>query len=142
PPSRVNAGGSMAIPLYLSDGTVVLFGWDGSSLFRGAGVGGVISGEGALLSMGIGARGRLVPPLVDDEGQVEFEAVTASGGQAIYRAPLSLGGVASAVRLVGQGDAVEGGVLSSLVLQTMDRDASGRLAFQTPVPGGSGSPLQ
>src|SRR5262249_32298802 len=79
---------------------------------------------------------------VDDEGQVEFEAVTASGGQAIYRAPLSPGGVASAVRLVGQGDAVEGGVLSSLVLQTMDRDASGRLAFQTPVPGGSGSPLQ
>jgi hypothetical protein len=142
PPSRVNADGSLAIPLYLSDDTVVLFGWDGSSLFRVIGQGDVIPGAGAILSMDIGASGRLIPPLLDDEGQVVFEAVTASGGQAIYRAPLAAGVAASAVRLAGRGDAVEGGVLSSLVLEAMDSDAAGRLALQTPVPGGSGSPLE
>jgi hypothetical protein len=142
PPSRVDAGGSLAIPLSLSDGTVVLLGWDGARLVRVAGPGDVIPGRGAIQSVMTGASDRLLPPILDGTGGVVFEAVTETGGQALYRAPLAPGGAASAVRLIGQGDAVEGGVLSSLVLQALDLDAAGRLAFQTPAPGGSGSTVE
>jgi hypothetical protein len=142
PPSRVSADGSMAIPLYLSDDTVVLFGWDGSQLVRVAGPGDEIPGEGTIESIVMGATGRLLPPLLSDAGEVVFEATTALGGQSLYRAPLRDGGFGDAVRVLGQGDPVEGGVLSSLLLQAIDMDPTGRLAFQTPVPGGSGSSVE
>jgi hypothetical protein len=70
---------------------------------------------------------------------VTFGAITTTGGQALYRAPLREGGFGSALRVVGQGDFVEGGQLGPFVPQVLDRDTTGRLAFQTAPPGGSGS---
>ncbi|HXH27820.1 MAG TPA: choice-of-anchor tandem repeat NxxGxxAF-containing protein, partial [Candidatus Polarisedimenticolia bacterium] len=61
PPSRVDAGGSLAIPLSLSDGSVVLLGWDGTRLVRVAGPGDVIPGQGAIQSLVTGASDRLLP---------------------------------------------------------------------------------
>lgn len=142
PPSRVNAAGSLAIPLYLDDGTVGLYGWDGSRLVRVAAPGDVVPGDGEILSILTGERGRLRPPLLDDDGNVAFEAITSFGGHALYRAPLRAGGVAEAVRLVGAGDPVEGGLLSPFDPQAYERDAGGRLAFQTPPPGAEPLPIE
>jgi hypothetical protein len=142
PPSKVNATGLVAVPLYLSDHTVVLYGWDGSLLVRVAGPGDLVPGEGAILSILFGQPPRLHPPLLDDAGDVVFEAVTALGGHALYRAPLRGGGAAEAVRLVGIGDSVEDGSLSSFSPQAYDRDASGRLAFQNPAPGAADAPIE
>ena len=138
PPSRVGADGSVAIPLFLSDGTVTLTGWDGAQLVHVAAPGDVIPGEGAIESIVTGAVGRLIPPLLDDAGEVTFGAITATGGQALYRAPLREGGYATAVRVIGQGDAAEGGPLGPFVPQAFDLDETGRFAFQAP-PGGSGA---
>jgi len=142
PPSRINAAGSLAIPLYLTDGTVVLYGWDGSQLVRVAGPGDVIPVDGEILSIVTGASSRLHSPLLDDAGDVVFEAIAAYGGHALYRAPLRAGGAAEAVRLVGEGDSVEDGALSSFSPQAYDRDAGGWLAFQTPPPGAAASPVE
>lgn len=139
PPSRVGADGSVAIPLFLSDGTVTLAGWDGTRLVHVAGPGDVIPGDGAIQSIITGVTGRLLPPLLDDAGGVTFGAITESGGQALYRAPLREGGFGSAARVIGERDFVEGGQLGPFVPQILDGDATGRLAFQTPAPGGPGS---
>jgi hypothetical protein len=128
----------VAIPLFLSDGTVTLTGWDGAQLVHIAATGDVIPGEGAIQSIGTGAVGRLIPPLLDDAGEVTFGAITATGGQALYRAPLREGGFATAVRVIGQGDAAESGPLGPFVPQVFDLDVTGRFAFQAP-PGGSGA---
>ena len=136
PPSRVNAGGAIVLSVVLADGTVVLLGWDGVALRRVAGPGDVIPGAGAILQIRTGVPGQLLPPLLDDEGNILFGATTAAGGTALYSAPLVEDGSGSARRVLGAGDPVEGGVLQPFSLRMMSSDASGRLAFQAvPAPG-------
>ena len=131
PPSRVDAAGDLAIPAFLSDGTVVLLGWDGTSLFRVAGPGDLLPTGRVIESIILGDPGRLLAPLLDDAGQVNFGAVTSGGTAELYEAPLLSGGSAAARRVLGDGDVVPGGVLSPFRLQAFDRDATGRLAYQS-----------
>jgi hypothetical protein len=138
PPSRVNAAGALAIPAFLSDGAVVLLGWDGSHMVRVAGPGDVLPGQGAIQSIILGGLGALLPPLLDDAGNVTFGAITVDGRAAIYEAPLVTDGFAAARRVLGDGDLVEGGVLTPFNLELFDRDADGRLASQVAPSGATG----
>ena len=136
PPSRVNAGGAIVLSVVLADGTVLLLGWDGVALRRVAGPGDVIPGAGAILQIRTGAPGQLLPPLLDDAGNILFGATTVAGGTALYSAPLVEDGSGSARRVLGAGDPVEGGVLQPFSIRMMSSDAVGRLAFQAvPAPG-------
>jgi hypothetical protein len=132
PPSLVNGRGEIAIPVFTLDGTVTLLGYDGEALFRVAGPGDMLPGGRSLRTVFTGAPlARLaVPPLLDESGHVTFGAVADDGTGALYEAPLAGGGVASAHRILGDGDFVEGGVLTPFEIQAFDRDAQGRLAFQ------------
>jgi hypothetical protein len=132
PPSGINAVGAAALPVALTDGTIVLLGWDGAALHRVAGPGDVIPGAGAITQI---RNVPLLPPILDDAGSILFAATTAVGGAGLYEAPLVEDGFGAARRVIGVGDLVEGGVLDPFRLRMMARDAAGRLALQTvPAP--------
>jgi len=133
PPSGINARGALALPVALTDGKVVLLGWDGVALRRVAAPGDVIPGAGAITQI---RNQPLLPPVLDDAGNILFTATTVAGGAGLYEAPLIESGYGSAHRVIGAGDLVEGGVLDPFRLRMMARDAAGRLALQVaPAPG-------
>jgi hypothetical protein len=132
PPSRVDEHGQVAIPVFLSDGSILLLGYDGTDLFRIAGPGDPLS-DGTLVQTiltGSPFAGAILPPLLDDAGNVTYGVVNDADQTALYEAPLRAGGGASASRLIGEGDEVEGGELTPFDVQAFDRDAIGRLGFQ------------
>jgi len=132
PPSRVNARGELAVPVFTGENTVVLFGYDGTDLFRVAGPGDALPGGGSMRTIFTGSpqAGLLLPPLLDDAGVVTFGVIAADGTGALYEAALRAGGVAAARRILGDGDHVEGGSLTPFEVQSFDRDAQGGLALQ------------
>ncbi len=132
-PSRINRLGQIAVPVSQADGTTVLLGFDGTSLFRIAGPGDPAPGGDTFTTAFTGSlfTGLPVPPVVTDGGAVLFGAQTAAGDSAIFSARLMPAGGGVPVRLLGQGDEVPGGRLSPFEIQALDRDASGAIAFQS-----------
>jgi hypothetical protein len=135
PPSRIDAHGAIAVPVSLSDGATALLVWDGSALTRFAASGDTLPDGETIALLRTGEEDDPLPPLLEDSGNLSFGVVTASGKRALYRASLS-SGLASATRILGDGDVVEGGILTPLVLRGLTSDASGRIAFRAvPSPG-------
>jgi hypothetical protein len=132
PPSRVNAHGEVAVPVFAPDGRVILLGYDGANLFRVAGPGDGLPGGGLIQSVFTGApQARLsLPPLLDDAGVVTYGAIAEDGTGALYEAPLRAGGAAAAAIVLAEGAPLEGGVLSPFEIQMLDRDAQAGLALQ------------
>jgi len=132
-PSRVNRQGQVAVPVYQADGTSVLMGYDGSSLFRVAGPGDPAPGGDTFTTVFTGSlfTGQPVSPVLGDDGTVLFGAQTAGGDSAIYAARLAPAGGGVPARVFGQGDDVPGGRLSPFEVQAFDRDAAGTVAFQS-----------
>jgi hypothetical protein len=129
PPSRINAGGALVVPVTMADGWTFLLAWDGGRWERLTGTGDSLP-EGAILSvLETGRPEALLPPILGDDGSLVFGAKTVYGGSALYRTTLATG-LAGAQRLLGNGDAVEGGVLQPFLLHALAADSSGRLAFQ------------
>ncbi len=132
PPSRVDDRGNVAVPVFLSDGSILLLGYDGADLFRIAGPGDQLP-DGSLLQTiltGSPFAGAILPPLLDDAGNATYGVVNDADQAALYEAPVRDGGGALAVRVMGEGDAVDGGTLFPFDIQAFDRDAQGRLGFQ------------
>jgi hypothetical protein len=131
PPSRVNHSGAIAIPAALSDGTTALYGFSSGALFRIAGTSDPLPGGASLTRIFTGSNflNVALPPALDDAGMVAFGATTSSGDAALFTAPLRPDGASAARRVLGAGDAVEGGRLFPFELQALDRDAEGGVAF-------------
>jgi hypothetical protein len=135
PPSRIDAHGAIAVPAVLSDDRTALLVWDGTTLVPFAVSGDTLPDSEVIDVVRTGEEEGLVTPLLEDSGDLLFGVVTVSGKRVLYRATLS-GGLASAARLLGDGDVVEGGVLQPFLLRALAADATGRIVFQAvPAPG-------
>ena len=132
-PSRVNRLGQVTVPVRQVDGTSVLMGYDGSSLFRVAGPGDAAPGGDVFANAFTGSlfTGQPVPPVLGDDGSLLFGAQTAAGDSALYATHLAAGGGGVPVRVLGLANDVPGGRLSPFEVQGLDRDASGSVAFQS-----------
>jgi hypothetical protein len=131
PPSPLNASGWLAIPAVLSDGSTVLLGFDGSHVFRAAGSGDVLPDGSIVAAIQTGVpSGQAVAPLLDGLGRVVVGLLLDDGRSGLFEMPLAEGGAQASVRLLGTGDAVQGGVLDPFQLQALARDDDGRLLFQ------------
>jgi hypothetical protein len=131
PPSRLNRAGAIAVPAVLAGGDMVLYGWDGTALFRVAGPGDPAPG-GRFVRLYTGSLflGTAIPPALGDDGIVAFGGATDAGDVALYAARLAPGGGGTPQRLTGAGGEVEGGRLSPFEVQALDRDRAGRLALE------------
>ncbi len=131
-PSRLNLLGQIAVPVAQPDGTSILMGYDGSSLFRIAGPGDPVPGGGTMTNAFTGSlfTGQPVPPVLDHGGRLLFGAQIASGESALYAENLTPSGGGVPTRVLGSGDEVEGGSLSPFELQAFDSDQAGRIALQ------------
>jgi hypothetical protein len=131
PPSPLNASGWLAIPAVLSDGSTVLLGFDGSHLMRVAGSGDVLPDGSIVAAIQTGLPpGEAVAPLLDGQGRVVIGVLLDDGRSGLYEMPLAEGGAQASVRLLGTGDAVQGGILDPFQVQALERDDDGRLVFQ------------
>lgn len=132
-PSRVNRLGQIAVTVNQPDRTSVLMGYDGSALNRIAGPGDEAPGGGSFTTAFTGSlfTGQPVAPVLDDDGLVLFGAQTTGGDTALFAAGAAPGAGVPPARVLGLGDEVQGGRLSPFEIQAFDRDASGRLAFQS-----------
>ncbi|HEU4401844.1 MAG TPA: hypothetical protein VFT43_07040, partial [Candidatus Polarisedimenticolia bacterium] len=107
PPSRLNRTGAIAIPVVVSNGQMLLLGYDGASIFRVAAPGDPAP-EGArfaTLFTGSLFLGRAIPPSLDDAGRVLFGGVTSAGDSALFAALLAPGGGGVPSRVAGACDA-------------------------------------
>ncbi len=129
PPSSINAAGVVVVPAFLSDGTWLLLTWDGATLETFAASGDTLPGGDIIGSLRLGQAGALLPPSLDDAGNLLFGAQTTTGASALYRVAIG-DGLGSAQRVLGDGDLVQGGVLQPFRPQGLAVDRSGRLAFQ------------
>ncbi|HKQ96705.1 MAG TPA: hypothetical protein VJV75_02405, partial [Candidatus Polarisedimenticolia bacterium] len=135
PPSRINTAGVIVVPVVLADGRMLLLAWNGVALEILAATGDHLSDGEVIERLLIGQPRALLPPLLDDAGNVLFGVIAGSGHVALYRTVLG-GAIGSATRLLGAGDLVQGGVLQPFRLQALATDRVGRLAFQAvPAPG-------
>lgn len=140
PPSGINSSGAILVPVLLSGGGTALLAWDGAALRVIAASGDTLPDGETIEAIQTGQPPyALLAPLLDEAGSMVFGVVTSSGHAALYRTTLA-GGIASAARILGDGDPVEGGVLQPFLLRALARDAGGRLAFQAvPAPGPGGA---
>lgn len=131
-PSRINGNGQVAVTVRQEDGTSTLWGYDGAALSRVAGPGDAAPG-GVFTSAFTGSlfTGQAIAPALGEDGIVLFGAQTGSGDSALFTAPLARGAGGPPARVLGLGDEVQGGRLSPFELQALDRESSGRIAFQS-----------
>ncbi|HET8946359.1 MAG TPA: hypothetical protein VFQ07_05200, partial [Candidatus Polarisedimenticolia bacterium] len=129
PPSPINSGGAIVLPVTMSDDWTYLLAWDGAQWSRLAGTGDTLPDGGIIARIEAGRADAPLPPALGDDGSVVFGVVTVSGGPALYRMTLG-GGLNSAVRIIGNGDPVPGGTLEPFILQAFAADRDGRLAIQ------------
>ncbi|HEV8200683.1 MAG TPA: hypothetical protein VGS03_11740 [Candidatus Polarisedimenticolia bacterium] len=130
PPSRINSGGAIVLPVTMTDGWTFLIAWDGTGAWWKLAATGDRLPDGGILSNVEGGRpGAPLAPVLLDDGTVVFAAETVLGGPALYRTTLAAG-LDGAVRLVGNGDPVPGGKLEPFLPQAFAVDGDGRLAFQ------------
>ena len=131
-PSRINGSGRIAVTARQPDGTSVLWGYDGATLSRIAGPGDPAPG-GSFTSAFTGSlfTGQPIAPVLGEDGIVLFGAQTGSGDSALFAAGVSAESGGPPERVLGLGDDVEGGRLSPFELQALDRESSGRVAFQS-----------
>lgn len=138
PPSRLTTAGEVAVPVVLSDGGSALYGFDGNALFRIAGTGDQAPAGGAFTDLFTGSHflGTPIPPATGDDGGVLFGGTSSDFTSAIYLARMQPGGGGVPQRVVGVGDAAGGALLTPFEVQSLDRDASDRVALGAIVDGG------
>jgi len=131
PPSRLDRGGALVLPVILSDGETVLLSYDGTSLQRLIGPGDPAPGGGTFIQIFTGSffLGVPVPPALNDAGRVVFGGITSDGDFALFATRLGRAPGEPPVRLAGGGDEVDGGRFSPFEVQALDQDAEGRIAF-------------
>jgi hypothetical protein len=131
PPSRLNSAGRLVLPALLSDGSTVLYGYDGRDLFRIAGSGDPAPGGARFVSLdtGSGFQGTHLPPALTDEGDVLFGALTDAWEVALFSARCEPGG-GVIERILGQGTGTDIGPLTPFELQALEADGRGRVAFE------------
>ena len=131
PPSRLNGSGAFAVPVVLSDGRTALFGYDGVSLSRIVATGDPAPSGSRFTGLFTGSLflGTPLPPVLADDGAVLFGATTGDGDSALFLAGLQPGGGGVPQRVVGEGDGADGALFSPFELQSLDRDAAGRVAL-------------
>lgn len=135
PPSPINAAGAIAVPVVLADSRYVLLAWDGTALTPIVATGDSLPDGEVVTAIQTGWSRALLTPLLDDAGGLVVGFVTAAGHRALYHLSLPLG-LGSAIRVLGDGEPVEGDVLDPFFLNALAADATGRLVFQTaPAPG-------
>ena len=139
PPSAISAGGTIVVPVTMTDGWTFLVAWDGTRWLRLAATGDALPDGGIISKIEAGAPDAPLAPQLGDDGSIVFGVTTIDGAAALYRMNLDRG-LDSAARLVGHGDPVPGGTLTPFVPQAFSADHDGRLAFQAapsgdPYPG-------
>jgi hypothetical protein len=129
PPSRINSGGAIVLSVTMTDGWMFLIAWDGTHWSKLAATGDRLP-DGGIISKVEGGRPEApLSPVLLDDGSLVFGAETVFGGSALYRTTLAAG-LDGALRLVGNGDTVPGGMLEPFLPQAFAVDGDGRLAFQ------------
>jgi hypothetical protein len=129
PPSRINSGGAIVLPVTMTDGWTFLIAWDGAHWSKLAATGDRLPDGGVISKVEVGRPEAPLSPVLLDDGRLVFGAETVFGGSALYRTTLAAG-LDGARRLVGNGDAVPGGMLEPFRPQAFAVDGAGRLAFQ------------
>ena len=131
PPSRLERGGALVLPVILSDGETVLLSYDGASLERLIGPGDPAPGGGTFIQIFTGSffLGVPVSPALNDAGRVVFGGITSDGDFALFATRLGRPPGEPPERLAGGGDEVDGARFSPFEVQALDQDAGGRLAF-------------
>ncbi|MGH9798518.1 MAG: DUF7453 family protein, partial [Candidatus Polarisedimenticolia bacterium] len=132
PPSRINGGGQVAVPILRDDGSETLCCWDGGALIPIAAPGDPVPGGGSFATLFTGSSftGLRVPPLLDDGGGIVFGATTTTGDTALFRVRCAPGGGGPPERLLGPEEPVADGFLAPFDYRVLDGDSGGNLALQ------------
>jgi hypothetical protein len=138
PPSGISAGGTIVVPVTMTDGWTFLIAWDGTRWLKLAATGDTLPDGEIISKIEMGAPEAPLAPQLGDDGSIVVGVTTVYGASSLYRMNLDRG-LGSAVRLVGHGDPVPGGTLTPFVPRAFSADHDGRLAFQA-APSGDTNP--